>query len=100
MSYLLAGVLNKPLRDAQLIHNALGLSSRNDSVGEGGNATGEVKDRLLSARLVRAHWDKDHFRKVCESYVECYGRRLEGRIGAILKQGAYRDFILEMFRGV
>lgn len=65
LAHILNGVLNRPVRDALLLHQAL--------------ATETARDRteLLFSRLVRFHWDRPHLERVKVEYRKRYGRRLE-----------------------
>lgn len=64
LAHILNGVLNRPVRDALLLHQALVETS---------------KDRmdLLVSRLVRFHWEPRHLAKIKEVYHKKYGVRLE-----------------------
>jgi len=64
LAHILNGVLNRPMRDAQLLHQALAETSRD-------------RTELLISRLVRFHWEPKHLEKVKEMYRKKYEIRLE-----------------------
>lgn len=82
LAHILNGVLNKPVRDALLLHQALAETS---------------KDRieLLVSRLVRFHWEPQHLERVKVSYKQKYGKRLESAIGEGTK-GDFGDFCVAL----
>ena len=62
LAHILNGVINKPVRDALLVHHALNLS-KSDS----------IRTELLISRLVRYHWDRPHMEAVKREYRTRYG---------------------------
>ena len=74
LAHILNGVINKPLRDAMLLHHAL-TASRRDG----------LRRELLTARLVRYHWDPRHMALVRRAFREHYGA------GVVELQDAVRD---------
>ncbi|PMD25900.1 Annexin, partial [Hyaloscypha hepaticicola] len=62
LAHILNGVINKPVRDALLVHHALNLS-KSDS----------IRTELLISRLVRYHWDRVHMEAVKREYRTRYG---------------------------
>lgn len=58
-------MINKPTRDALLLHHALSASKKDD-----------LRRELLTSRLVRYHWDRAHMAAVKAAYRERYGRDL------------------------
>lgn len=62
LAHILNGVINKPVRDALLVHHALSLS-KSDS----------IRTELLISRLVRYHWDRPHMELVKKEYRTRYG---------------------------
>ncbi|KAE9370870.1 Annexin [Stipitochalara longipes BDJ] len=62
LAHILNGVINKPVRDALLVHHALSLS-KSDS----------IRTELLISRLVRYHWDRQHMEMVKREYRNKYG---------------------------
>lgn len=85
LAHILNGVLNKPVRDAQLLHQALAETS---------------KDRtdLLCSRLVRYHWEPKHLEKIKLAYKQKYGTKLERDIADGTK-GEFGDFCLALTQG-
>ncbi|KAF5027264.1 hypothetical protein F66182_637 [Fusarium sp. NRRL 66182] len=63
LAHILNGVINRPVRDALLVHHATS-ASRKDG----------LRRELLISRLVRYHWDPHHMRAVKQAYRERYGR--------------------------
>lgn len=66
LAHILNGIINKPVRDAMLLHHAVTLSKRD-----------ELRRELLISRLVRYHWDGRHMIAVKKAYREHYGRDLQ-----------------------
>lgn len=56
-------MINKPVRDALLVHHALTASKKDD-----------LRRELLTSRLVRYHWDGNHMAAVKRAYQERYGK--------------------------
>ncbi|KAL2183267.1 Annexin [Thermothelomyces heterothallicus CBS 203.75] len=69
LAHILNGVINKPMRDAMLLHHALTASRRD-----------ELRRELLISRLVRYHWDAQHMALVKRAYREHYGRELQDAV--------------------
>ncbi|KAI0169753.1 Annexin [Hypoxylon sp. FL1284] len=65
LAHILNGIINKPVRDALLLHHAL-TASRKDS----------LRRELLISRLVRFHWDRHHMAAIKRAYRERYGEEL------------------------
>ncbi|KAH8729620.1 hypothetical protein BGZ61DRAFT_475211 [Ilyonectria robusta] len=65
LAHILNGVINRPVRDALLLHHAI-TGSRKDG----------LRRELLISRLVRYHWDPPHMRAVKQAYRERYGKGL------------------------
>ncbi|KAI2469707.1 Annexin [Annulohypoxylon bovei var. microspora] len=65
LTHILNGVINKPVRDALLLHHAL-TASRKD----------HLRRELLISRLVRFHWDRHHMAAIKRAYRERYGEEL------------------------
>ena len=64
LAHILNGVLNRPVRDTLLLHQALGETSKD-------------RTELLISRLVRFHWEPMHLERVKLEYKKKYGSRLE-----------------------
>lgn len=69
LAHILNGVINKPVRDALLIHHALSLS-KSDS----------IRTELLISRLVRYHWDRPHMEAVKREYRTRYGTDMQAAV--------------------
>ncbi|KAL6713523.1 hypothetical protein ACLMJK_008988 [Lecanora helva] len=67
LAHILNGVLNRPVRDALLLHQAL-------------EETSKDRSDLLVSRLVRFHWEPNHMEKIKLAYKQKYGERLETAI--------------------
>ncbi|KAL1856276.1 hypothetical protein Daus18300_010849 [Diaporthe australafricana] len=63
LAHILNGVINKPVRDALLVHHALTASKKDG-----------LRRELLTSRLVRFHWDRFHMAGVKRAYRERYGK--------------------------
>lgn len=63
LAHILNGVINKPVRDALLVHHALTASKKDG-----------LRRELLTSRLVRFHWDRLHLSAVKRAYTERYGK--------------------------
>ena len=59
-------MINKPVRDALLVHHALTASKKDG-----------LRRELLTSRLVRFHWDRHHMAAVKLAYRERYGRDMQ-----------------------
>ncbi|KAJ4386287.1 hypothetical protein N0V93_009180 [Gnomoniopsis smithogilvyi] len=66
LAHILNGVINKPTRDALLIHHALTASKKDG-----------LRRELLTSRLVRYHWDGKHMAEVKRAYSERYGKDMQ-----------------------
>ncbi|KJZ75930.1 hypothetical protein HIM_04754 [Hirsutella minnesotensis 3608] len=66
LAHILNGVINRPVRDALLLHHALSASRKDD-----------LRRELLISRLVRFHWDPAHMQAVKRAYRERYGRDVQ-----------------------
>ena len=64
--YQLRTGVDKAMRDAQLLEDAM--------AGMG------TKDALLTNRVVRVHWDRNHMMQVKGAYQHRYGKGLVNRI--------------------
>ncbi|KAA8645728.1 hypothetical protein EYZ11_001240 [Aspergillus tanneri] len=69
LAHILNGVINRPMRDALLLHQALRESR-----------TGKERSELLISRLVRFHWEPRHLELVKGEFRRRYGERLEEAI--------------------
>lgn len=66
LAHILNGAINRPMRDALLLHQALHESR-----------SGRERSELLISRLVRLHWEPRHLELVKSEYRRRYGERLE-----------------------
>ncbi|KAE8150487.1 Annexin [Aspergillus avenaceus] len=69
LAHILNGVINRPMRDALLLHQALRESR-----------SGKERSELLISRLVRLHWEPRHLERVKSEFRRRYGERLEEAI--------------------
>ncbi|RDA83746.1 hypothetical protein CP532_4996 [Ophiocordyceps camponoti-leonardi (nom. inval.)] len=65
LAHILNGVINRPVRDALLLHHALNASRKDD-----------LRRELLISRLVRFHWDPAHMQAVRRAFRDRYGKDL------------------------
>lgn len=61
LAHILNGALNRPMRDALLLHQAISET-----------APGKERTELLISRLVRLHWEPKHLERVKHVYEERY----------------------------
>jgi hypothetical protein len=66
LAHILNGALNRPMRDALLLHQAISET-----------APGKERTELLISRLVRLHWEPKHLAKVKAVFRDRYGRPVE-----------------------
>ncbi|KAB8204928.1 hypothetical protein BDV34DRAFT_196567 [Aspergillus parasiticus] len=89
--HILNGVVNRPLRDALLLHQALRQLR-----------TGKKRSELLISRLVRLHWEPRHLEQVKSEFRRRYGEGLEDVIADEILTTPSRDdwgeFCLELAR--
>ncbi|GES65325.1 annexin ANXC4 [Aspergillus terreus] len=69
LAHILNGVINRPMRDALLLHQALRESK-----------SGKERSELLISRLVRFHWEPRHLEQVKVEFRRRYKQRLEEAI--------------------
>ncbi|KAJ5220103.1 Annexin [Penicillium chermesinum] len=69
LAHILNGAINRPMRDALLLHQALRESK-----------SGRERSELLISRLVRLHWEPRHLEQVKSDYRRRYGERIEEAI--------------------
>jgi hypothetical protein len=62
LAHILNGALNRPMRDALLLHQAIAET-----------APGKERAELLISRAVRLHWEHSHMQRVKRVYKERYG---------------------------
>ncbi|KAL2122145.1 hypothetical protein VTJ04DRAFT_2600 [Mycothermus thermophilus] len=84
LAHILNGVINKPMRDAMLLHHAL-TASRSD----------ELRRELLISRLVRVHWDARHMALVKRAFREQYGRELQDAVRDATR-GEWGEFCVQL----
>ncbi|KAL9100284.1 MAG: hypothetical protein Q9163_004316 [Psora crenata] len=84
LAHILNGVLNRPVRDALLLHQALKETSRD-------------RTELLISRLVRFHWEPRHLERVKLAYKQKYRRRLE-EDALDRTKGDFGEFVRQLCR--
>ncbi|KAL8932721.1 MAG: hypothetical protein Q9211_006156 [Gyalolechia sp. 1 TL-2023] len=85
LAHILNGVLNRPVRDALLLHQAV-------------NETSKDRTELLVSRLVRFHWEPKHLEKVKQEYRRKYGNKLEHDLQESTR-GDFGEFCLGLCGG-
>jgi hypothetical protein len=91
LAHVLNGAINKPARDALLLHHALrDIAERNSEE--------ELRYELLISRLVRIHWDKGHLAKVKREYWAKYKTTLEEDVEDSTK-GEFAEFLEGLCEG-
>ncbi|CAH0058636.1 unnamed protein product [Clonostachys solani] len=84
LAHLLNGVINRPVRDALLLYNAITTSRVADS-----------RSQLLTSRLVRCHWDREHMGAVSAAYSSRYGTSLEEAVRESTS-GVWGEFCVQL----
>lgn len=69
LAHILNGALNRPMRDALLLHQAISET-----------APGKERTELLISRLVRLHWEPKHLQRVKAVFQERYRHSVEEAI--------------------
>ncbi|KAI1114676.1 Annexin [Nemania sp. NC0429] len=69
LMHVLNGIINKPVRDALLLHHALTATKKDG-----------LRRELLISRLVRFHWDRRHLVAIKKAYRERYGEDLSDAV--------------------
>ncbi|RAK73998.1 annexin ANXC4 [Aspergillus fijiensis CBS 313.89] len=91
LAHILNGAINRPMRDALLLHQALRESR-----------TGKERSELLISRLVRLHWEPRHLEKVKNEFRQRYRERLEDAIAeeVLTSSGGseWGEFCIELAR--
>ncbi|KAJ5652230.1 hypothetical protein N7507_009656 [Penicillium longicatenatum] len=89
LAHILNGAINRPMRDALLLHQALRESK-----------SGRERSELLISRLVRLHWEPRHFEQVKIDYRRRYGERIEEAIAEEIltssNGGEWGEFCIEL----
>lgn len=89
LAHILNGAINRPMRDALLLHQALRESK-----------SGRERSELLISRLVRLHWEPRHFEQVKIDYRRRYGERIEEAIAEEVltssNGGEWGEFCIEL----
>ncbi|KAJ5918273.1 hypothetical protein N7454_010648 [Penicillium verhagenii] len=89
LAHILNGAINRPMRDALLLHQALRESK-----------SGRERSELLISRLVRLHWEPRHFEQVKIEYRRRYGERIEEAIAEEVltssNGGEWGEFCIEL----
>ncbi|KAJ5111082.1 hypothetical protein N7532_001617 [Penicillium argentinense] len=91
LAHILNGAINRPMRDALLLHQALRESR-----------SGRERSELLISRLVRLHWEPKHLEKVKIEYRRRYDERLEEAIAEEVMSSStgaeWGEFCIELVR--
>jgi hypothetical protein len=104
IAHILNGVINRPARDAMLLHHALmdlieppasGRSSRENQSSSSSKHERQQRYELLVSRLVRLHWDRLHLARVKTEYEEKYGQMVEEDLEEATK-GDFREFCIAL----
>ncbi|EFX03330.1 annexin [Grosmannia clavigera kw1407] len=85
LAHILNGVINKPVRDASLVHHALTASKRDG-----------LRRELLISRLVRYHWDSHHMAAIKAAYRSRYDRDMQDAIRDATGQSDWGLFCREL----
>ncbi|KAJ5153231.1 uncharacterized protein N7482_009709 [Penicillium canariense] len=91
LAHILNGAINRPMRDALLLHQAVRESR-----------TGRERSELLISRLVRLHWEPRHLEQVKTEYRRRYNERVEEAIAEEVMSssggGEWGEFCIELAR--
>ncbi|KIV89188.1 hypothetical protein PV10_08776 [Exophiala mesophila] len=92
LAHILNGALNRPMRDALLLRQAISET-----------APGKERTELLISRLVRLHWEPKHLERVKKIYYERYNitvrEAIKREVGAYMKTAEGKmcsDFCVEL----
>ncbi|KAJ9328217.1 hypothetical protein DTO027B5_1712 [Paecilomyces variotii] len=85
LAHILNGAMNRPMRDALLLHQAISESR-----------SGRERSELLISRLVRLHWEPRHLERVKHEYRKRYGQRLEESIAEEVGSSDWGEFCIEL----
>ncbi|KAI5801760.1 hypothetical protein DFH27DRAFT_525370 [Peziza echinospora] len=96
----LAGIIDKPLRDAKLLEDAL-----SGMLLDKGGSKGSMAEDLFVSRLVRCHWDAEHMRRVRRSFAKKFRGELEDRVVEVLggsggERRWFREFAVRLVESV
>jgi hypothetical protein len=98
IAHILNGVINRPARDALLLHHAIvDVGDRGGHSNNNDHAKDELRYELLISRLVRLHWDRSLLVKVKRAYSDKYGRPLDEDLEDATR-GDLREFVWELAR--
>ncbi|KAI9800726.1 MAG: hypothetical protein M1833_003142 [Piccolia ochrophora] len=84
LAHILNGIINRPVRDALLLHQALNETNKD-----------ALRNELLISRLVRYHWDRAHLERVKTEYRARYKRELATDV-AESTRGDLAEFCIEL----
>ena len=87
-AHILNGAINKPVRDALLLHHAI-----TDIANH--NREDDIRYDLLISRLVRVHWDRNHLIRVKRAYLDKYHTELDVAVEEATK-GDFGEFMIEL----
>ncbi|KAF2642912.1 Annexin [Massarina eburnea CBS 473.64] len=97
IAHILNGVINRPARDAMLLHHALMDLIEPSSSSQSTHSKHDRQQRyeLLISRLVRLHWDRLHLGRVKMEYEDKYGKLVEEDVDEATK-GDFRAFCIAL----
>lgn len=91
LAHILNGAINRPMRDALLLHQAVRESR-----------PGRERSELLISRLVRLHWEPRHLALVKAEYRRRYNERVEEAIAEEVMSSTgsseWGEFCIELAR--
>jgi hypothetical protein len=73
LAHVLNGALNRPMRDALLLHQAIAETSPSSASSSPSPSKTRDRAELLISRCVRLHWDPRHMERVLAVYADRYG---------------------------
>ena len=82
LAHILNGIINRPVRDALLLQQAIALESSKE------------RTELLISRVVRYHWDRPHLELIKREFRTRYGKELATALAESTK-GEFGEFLVE-----
>ncbi|KAK5089010.1 hypothetical protein LTR05_003234 [Lithohypha guttulata] len=95
LAHIINGALNRPMRDAMLLHQAIEEFAPPAQYGRSPSPTASKpsagRAELLISRVVRLHWDSRHLEKVKRAYEERYRETVVNAIRRDVQGGMKTD---------
>ncbi|KAK6427385.1 hypothetical protein LTR95_015986 [Oleoguttula sp. CCFEE 5521] len=99
LAHILNGAINRPARDALLLHHAIrdisSTKSASSKTSSDKDKPDEIRYELLISRVIRLHWDRAHMARVKRDYEGKYGKSVEAELEGCLR-GDFGEFMGEI----